>query len=95
MVGRTPEYLGKKIQSYEVKMAMLLLAGLSRFPSSGSPRGLRSAGGGLAGLNNAGPARLERNPPTLQLRHGQQRKRVRGLTADTPWYNTSARPRDG
>ena len=29
MVGRTPEYLGKKIEAYDVKMAMLVVAGLS------------------------------------------------------------------
>ena len=30
MVGRTPEYLGKKIESYDVKMAMLVCVDLSR-----------------------------------------------------------------
>ena len=37
MVGRTPEYLGKKIEPYEVKMAMLVAAGAAAARSSASP----------------------------------------------------------
>ncbi|RBP47312.1 K+-transporting ATPase ATPase A chain [Roseimicrobium gellanilyticum] len=54
MVGRTPEYLGKKIQAYEVKMAMLTLLVLTLsilcFTAWASV-----SEWGLAGLNNAGP----------------------------------------
>ena len=46
MVGRTPEYLGKKIQSYDVKMAMLSLLVLCHF----DPRLLRLGGGQRVGL---------------------------------------------
>ena len=45
MVGRTPEYLGKKIESYDVKMAMLALLILAISTSLASPRGRRSANG--------------------------------------------------
>ena len=55
MVGRTPEYLGKKIQAYEVKMAMLGIAGSVRVHSRASPPGRQCSHWGLAGLNNAGP----------------------------------------
>ncbi|QIF00664.1 potassium-transporting ATPase subunit KdpA [Roseimicrobium sp. ORNL1] len=54
MVGRTPEYLGKKIQAYEVKMAMITLLVLTLsilcFTAWASV-----SDWGLAGLNNAGP----------------------------------------
>ena len=39
MVGRTPEYLGKKIESYDVKMSMLALLILAISTFSGSRRG--------------------------------------------------------
>jgi K+-transporting ATPase ATPase A chain len=43
MVGRTPEYLGKKIEAYDVKLAMLVAARPGARPSSASPRGPPSA----------------------------------------------------
>ena len=58
MVGRTPEYLGKKIQSYEVKMAMLALAGAGALHP-----GLRGLGLGQqvgpGGIEQQRPARVE------------------------------------
>src|SRR5262249_26239403 len=54
MVGRTPEYLGKKIQSYEVKMAMLSLLVLA-MSILGFAAWAAVTKWGLAGLNNSGP----------------------------------------
>jgi K+-transporting ATPase ATPase A chain len=54
MVGRTPEYLGKKIQAFEVKMAMLSLLVLCVTILGFSAWAVVSPWG-LAGLNNAGP----------------------------------------
>src|SRR6202043_2929637 len=54
MVGRTPEYLGKKIQSYEVKMAMLALLILA-VDILGFSAWAAVSKWGLDGLNNAGP----------------------------------------
>jgi K+-transporting ATPase ATPase A chain len=54
MVGRTPEYLGKKIQAYEVKMAMLTLLVLTLAILCFTAWAAVSEWG-LAGLNNAGP----------------------------------------
>ena len=54
MVGRTPEYLGKKIQAYDVKMAMLALLVLTASILGFSAWAAVSAWG-QAGLNNAGP----------------------------------------
>lgn len=54
MVGRTPEYLGKKIQAFEVKMAMLSLLVLTASILGFSAWAAVSTWG-QAGLNNAGP----------------------------------------
>ena len=76
MVGRTPEYLGKKIQSYEVKMAMLALLVLAVSILGFCRLGLgQQMGPGRAEQRR--PARPERNPLRLQLRQRQQRQRLR------------------
>src|SRR5271169_2619499 len=54
MVGRTPEYLGKKIQSFEVKMSMLVLLVLA-MDILGFTAWSCVSDWGKAGLNNAGP----------------------------------------
>ena len=54
MVGRTPEYLGKKIQAHDVKLVMLILVVLSATILGGTAWASVSAWG-QAGLNNAGP----------------------------------------
>jgi K+-transporting ATPase ATPase A chain len=54
MVGRTPEYLGKKIQAYEVKMAMLSLLILC-LSILGFTAWAAVSDWGIAGLNNNGP----------------------------------------
>ncbi|MCK7492028.1 MAG: potassium-transporting ATPase subunit KdpA [Comamonadaceae bacterium] len=46
MVGRTPEYLGKKIEAYDVKIACSARPGHRASASSASPPGRRSAAGG-------------------------------------------------
>ena len=76
MVGRTPEYLGKKIESKEVKMAMLAILIL---PLSilGFTRAGDGAAGGARGPQQCRPARLQRDPLRLHLRHRQQRQRLR------------------
>ena len=88
MVGRTPEYLGKKIEAYDVKMAMLSLLILAVDHSR-----LRRLGGGeqmgTGWFEQQRSAWLERNSLCLQLRHRKQRKRLRRTQANTPWYNTT------
>ena len=76
MVGRTPEYLGKKIESYDVKMAMLALLILAIDILAFSAWAIVSKWG-LAGAEQQRPARPERNSLRVQLRHGEQRKCVR------------------
>jgi K+-transporting ATPase ATPase A chain len=54
MVGRTPEYLGKKLEAYDVKLVMLVLIVLAATILGGTA-GAAVSPWGQAGLNNAGP----------------------------------------
>ncbi|MBI5385817.1 MAG: potassium-transporting ATPase subunit KdpA [Verrucomicrobia bacterium] len=88
MVGRTPEYLGKKIQSYEVKMAMLSLLILA-VSILGFAAWASVSPWGLAGLNNAGPHGLSEMLYAYSSGTGNNGSAFAGLTANTPWYNTT------
>jgi K+-transporting ATPase ATPase A chain len=87
MVGRTPEYLGKRIQAREVQAAMLYVL---VFPatililtalSSVVPPGLR-------GLNNAGPHGLSEILYAFSSTTGNNGSAFAGLTGSTYYYNT-------
>src|SRR5882724_6577531 len=88
MVGRTPEYLGKKIQSYEVKMAMLALLVLA-ISILGFSSWASVSKWGLAGLNNNGPHGLSEMLYAYSSANGNNGSAFAGLTANTPWYNTT------
>jgi potassium-transporting ATPase potassium-binding subunit len=88
MVGRTPEYLGKKIQSYEVKMAMLALLVLA-ISILGFAACASVTKWGLAGLNNAGPHGLSEILYAFSSANGNNGSAFAGLSANTPWYNTT------
>jgi K+-transporting ATPase ATPase A chain len=88
MVGRTPEYLGKKIQSYEVKMAMLSLLVLS-LSILGFSASAAVSEWGKAGLNNQGPHGLSEMLYAFSSGTGNNGSAFAGLTANTPWYNTT------
>ena len=81
MVGRTPEYLGKKVESREVRMVMLyvLVFPLVILVLTGMSVVLPA---GLKGLNNSGPHGLDRDPLRLHLDAGQQRQRLRRADGD-------------
>jgi K+-transporting ATPase ATPase A chain len=88
MVGRTPEYLGKKIESKDVKMAMLYalvfalsILVLSSWASVAKP--------GLAGLNNQGPHGLSEIVYAYVSATGNNGSAFAGLSANTPWYNVT------
>lgn len=87
MVGRTPEYLGKKIGSREVRMAMLYvlvfpaaILTLTAVSSIAAP--------GLRGLNNAGPHGLSEILYGFTSTAGNNGSAFAGLTGSTYWYNT-------
>jgi K+-transporting ATPase ATPase A chain len=88
MVGRTPEYLGKKIQSYEVKMAMLALLVLA-LSILGFAAWASVSPWGLAGLNNSGPHGLSEILYAFSSANGNNGSAFAGLNANTPWYNTT------
>lgn len=88
MVGRTPEYLGKKINAFDVKMAMLTLLILCLTILAFSAWAAVSDWG-LAGLNNAGPHGLSEILYAYSSATGNNGSAFAGLTANTPWYNTT------
>ena len=88
MVGRTPEYLGKKIQSFEVKMAMLSLLILC-LTILGFAAWASVSKWGLAGLNNNGPHGLSEILYAYSSAVGNNGSAFAGLSANTPWYNTT------
>jgi K+-transporting ATPase ATPase A chain len=88
MVGRTPEYLGKKIQSYDVKMSMLALLVLA-FSILGFSAWASVSKWGLDGLNNTGPHGLSEILYAFTSANGNNGSAFAGLSANTPWYNTT------
>jgi K+-transporting ATPase ATPase A chain len=88
MVGRTPEYLGKKIEAFDVKMAMLsvLAASLTilifaAFAVVTKP--------GLAGISNPGPHGLSQILYAFTSSVGNNGSGFAGINANTVWYNTA------
>jgi len=89
MVGRTPEYLGKKIQAFDVQMAMLsvlifpLLILLFTAISSVAP------GFGTASIANPGPHGLSEILYAYSSAAANNGSAFGGLTVNTDWYNTT------
>ncbi|HPS62633.1 MAG TPA: potassium-transporting ATPase subunit KdpA [Bacteroidales bacterium] len=88
MVGRTPEYLGKKIESFEVQMALLgvlapsvMILLFSAWAAVTSP--------GLAGLNNGGPHGLSEILYAFSSAAGNNGSAFAGLNANTVFYNVT------
>jgi K+-transporting ATPase ATPase A chain len=88
MVGRTPEYLGKKIEAYDVKVSVLALVVLI-FSILGFTAWAAVSGWGLAGLNNGGPHGLSEMLYAYSSGTGNNGSAFAGLTTNTPWYNTT------
>jgi potassium-transporting ATPase potassium-binding subunit len=88
MIGRTPEYLGKKIESYDVQMAMLSLLVLCCC-ILGFAAWAAVSKSGLAGLNNGGPHGLSEILYAYSSATGNNGSAFAGLSANSPWYNTT------
>jgi K+-transporting ATPase ATPase A chain len=88
MVGRTPEYLGKKIDAKEVKMAMLAVLVLS-FSILGFSALATVLPAGLAGPANAGPHGFSEILYAFSSATGNNGSAFAGITANTPYYNTT------
>ena len=87
MVGRTPEYLGKKIESREMKLAMLyvlifplIILGFTAWGSVTQ--------WGTSALTNAGPHGLTEILYAFTSGTGNNGSAFAGLSGNTPWYNT-------
>jgi K+-transporting ATPase ATPase A chain len=88
MVGRTPEYLGKKIEAYDVKMAMLVtlvfplvILALTAISSV--------QGFGTSSISNPGPHGLTQMLYAFTSMAGNNGSAFGGLNGNTLWYNTS------
>ena len=87
MVGRTPEYLGKKIEPKEMKMAMLAILVLAA-SILGFSAILSVTPAGLAGRLNMGPHGLSEMLYAATSATGNNGSAFAGLSANTPFYNT-------
>jgi K+-transporting ATPase ATPase A chain len=87
MVGRTPEYLGKKIESYDVKMAMLYVLIFPLIILILTAIFVMSPAIGLSSLNNAGPHGLTEILYAFTSATGNNGSAFAGLNANTWWYN--------
>jgi len=83
MVGRTPEYLGKKVQAREIKLAMLAVLILPLCILSGTSICLVLENG-VSSLSNAGPHGLSEMLYAFTSATGNNGSAFAGLTADTP-----------
>jgi K+-transporting ATPase ATPase A chain len=88
MVGRTPEYLGKKIESYDVKVSVLAVLILI-FSILGFSAWASVSEWGLEGLSNAGPHGLSELLYAYSSGTGNNGSAFAGLNGNTPWYNTT------
>jgi potassium-transporting ATPase potassium-binding subunit len=99
MVGRTPEYLGKKIEQKEVKMAMLAiiatafsilvftaLSSVLTLPAKGY---WNPPGAAIANLNNNGPHGFSELLYAYVSATGNNGSAFAGINANTPWYNVT------
>ena len=97
MVGRTPEYLGKKIAQKEVKMAMLavvstafsilVFTALSSVISFHAKGYWNPPGAAIANLNNSGPHGFGEILYTYVSATGNNGSAFGGITTNTPWYD--------
>ncbi len=88
MVGRTPEYLGKKIEAYDVKMAMLVVLifplVILAFSAISAVKPF-----GTSGIANPGPHGLTEILYAFTSGAGNNGSAFGGLTVNTPWYDTT------
>lgn len=89
MVGRTPEYLGKKIEAYDVQMAMLYLLIFPLLILGFASIAILMPNLGLGSLANHGPHGLSEILYAYTSATGNNGSAFAGLNANTHWYNYS------
>jgi K+-transporting ATPase ATPase A chain len=88
MVGRTPEYLGKKIEAYEMKMASLVILIPPFVVLIGTALAV-VVDAGLAGMSNPGPHGLSQALYAFSSAGNNNGSAFAGLGANSPFYNTA------
>jgi K+-transporting ATPase ATPase A chain len=88
MVGRTPEYLGKKIETREVTLAMLYVLVFPLVVLAGTAASV-VAPSGLSSLGNAGPHGLSEVLYAFTSATANNGSSFAGLAANTTWYQTA------
>jgi potassium-transporting ATPase potassium-binding subunit len=86
MVGRTPEYMGKKIEAHDVKLAMLAVLVLAFSILVGTAVAAVTTAG-TSSLNNAGPHGLSELTYAFTSATGNNGSAFAGLNANTKFYN--------
>ncbi len=86
MIGRTPEYLGKKIEAYDVKASVFAVL-VPIFSILGFAAWAAVSSWGLAALNNSGPHGLTEILYAYSSTSGNNGSAFAGLNGNTPWYN--------
>jgi len=87
MIGRTPEYLGKKIQAFEMKMVALVILATPCLVLFGTALAVSSAGG-AAGVANPGAHGFSEILYGLTSAANNNGSAFAGLSANTPFYNS-------
>jgi potassium-transporting ATPase potassium-binding subunit len=86
MIGRTPEYLGKKIEAYDIKASVIAVL-VPIFCILGFSAWASASGWGMAGLANKGPHGLTEILYAFSSASGNNGSAFAGLNGNTPWYN--------
>lgn len=89
MVGRTPEYMGKKVESFDIKMAMLYILIFPLVVLVLTAVSILSSKYGLSSLNNNGPHGLSEILYAFTSATGNNGSAFAGLNANTVWYNAT------
>jgi K+-transporting ATPase ATPase A chain len=88
MVGRTPEYLGKKIEMFEIKMAVLVILIVNALVKIGTATGVVT-NAGVAGIANPGPHGFSEILYAFSSAANNNGSAFAGLSANTLFYNTA------
>jgi len=86
MVGRTPEYLGKKVEAFEIQMAIIAILAPA-FVILIFSAWAAVSNTGLSGLHNAGPHGLSELLYAFSSAAGNNGSAFAGLNANTAFYN--------
>jgi K+-transporting ATPase ATPase A chain len=89
MVGRTPEYLGKKIDAFDVQMCMLAVLVFPLMVLVFTAISSVSPSFGTSSLANAGPHGLSELLYAFTSGTGNNGSAFAGISANTPWYNSA------